>query len=284
MNKIVKQIAAVLLSVSLLLLVTGCGGKQPVETAPPETETATAIPVTQVPPGVQTMLLMSLADYQVSDKVKTLRNDQQVDFIMLMTIDADAKTTTAVQIDPDIEVPFQHQGAAKAEMMPLGEVYTYGSGGSDSNLNVLMAVSKLMDNVKIDHYMTFDADSIGVMTDMLEGVTVNITDSFPEAYPELVKGGNVCLDGKNADIFFNYVAPEDSDNTSHMRRQQEFIKGVYGPFSSSAGQEEFVTQLSLKLGEKMNTDLTLSQMLKMMETLQEYKLDDSIQMMKKGET
>lgn len=284
MNKIVRQIAAVLLSVSLLLLVTGCGGKQPAETAPPETETATAIPVTQVPSGVQTMLLMSLADYQVPGSVMTLRNDRQADFIMLMTIDADAKTTTAVQIDSDIEVPFQHQGAAKAKMMPLGEVYTYGSGGSDSNLNVLMAVSKLMDNVKIDHYMTFDADSVGVMTDMLGGVTVNVTDSFPEAYPELEKGGNVSLDGKNADIFFNYVAPGDRDNTSHMRRQQEFIKGVYGPFSSSAGQEEFVTQLSLKLGEKMNTDLTLSQMLNMMETLQEYKLDDSIQMVKKGET
>ena len=147
-----------------------------------------------------------------------------------------------------------------------------------------MAVSKLMDNTKIDHYMTFDADSVSIMTDMLGGVTVNITDSFPEAYPELAKGGNVCLDGKNADIFFNYVAPEDGDNTSHMRRQQEFIKGVYGPFSSGAGQEEFVTQLSMKLGEKMNTDLTLSQMLKLMEALQEYKLGDDIQMVRKGDT
>ena len=233
---------------------------------------------------MQTMLLMSLTDYQVPGSVKTLRNDRQVDFIMLMTIDADANTTTAVQIDPDIEVPFQHQGAAKEEIMPLGEVYTYGSGGSDSNLNILMAVSKLMDHVKIDHYMTFDADSVSIMTDMLGGVTVNITDSFPEAYPELAKGGSVCLDGRNADVFFNYVAPEDSDNTAHMRRQQEFIRGVYGPFSSSAGQEEFVTQLSMKLGEKMNTDLTLSQMLKLMEALQEYKLDDDIQMVRKGDT
>ena len=69
-----------------------------------------------------------------------------------------------------------------------------------------------------------------------------------------------------------------------MRRQQEFIKGVYGPFSSGAGQEEFVTQLSMKLGEKMNTDLTLSQMLKLMEALQEYKLGDDIQMVRKGDT
>lgn len=284
MNKIVRQITTVLLFVTVLLSMTGCGGRQPVETNPPSAETAAAPTVTQTPSGVQTMLLMSLTDYQVPDSVKTLRNNRQVDFIMLMTIDADANTTTAVQIDPNIEVPFQYPGAAKAEIMPLGEVFTYGSGGSDSNLNILTAVSKLMDNVKIDHYMTFDADSVGIMTDMLGGVTVNVTDSFPEAYPELAKGGSVCLDGKNADVFFNYVSPEDSDNTAHMRRQQEFIKGVYGPFSSSAGQEEFVTQLSMKLGEKMNTNLTLSQMLKMMETLQEYKLDDSIQMMKKGET
>lgn len=284
MNRITKPIITVLLAAAILLSLSGFGWKQAKDRASLEAVTETTSPVTQTPSGVQTMLLMSLTDYQVPGSVKTPRNDRQVDFIMLMTIDADANTTTAVQIDPDIEVPFQHQGAAKAEIMPLGEVFTYGSGGSDSNLNILMAVSKLMDNVKIDHYMTFDADSVSIMTDMLGGVTVNITDSFPEAYPELAKGGNVCLDGKNADIFFNYVAPEDSDNTSHMRRQQEFIKGVYGPFSSSAGQEEFVTQLSMKLGEKMNTDLTLSQMLKLMEALQEYKLGGDIQMVRKGDT
>lgn len=284
MNKIVRQIATVLLSVSVLLSVTGCVGKQPAETTPPEKEIAATLPASQEPSGVQTMLLMSLTDYQIPGSVKTLRNDRQVDFIMLLTIDANANTTTAVQIDPDIEVPYQYQGAAQAEIMPLGEVFSYGSGGSDSNLNILMAVSKLMDHVKIDHYMTFDADSVGIVADMLGGVTVNITDSFPESYPELAKGGSVCLDGKNADVFFNYVAPEDGDNASHMRRQQEFIRGVYGPFSSSAGQEEFVAQLSIKLGEKMNTDLTLSQMLKMMEVLQQYRLDDNVQMIRNGDT
>ena len=284
MNRITKPIITVLLAATILLSLSGFGWKQAKGRASSEAVTETTSPVAQTPSGVQTMLLMSLTDYQVPGSVKTLRNDRQVDFIMLMTIDADANTTTAVQIDPDIEVPFQHQGAAKAEIMPLGEVFTYGSGGSDSNLNILMAASKLMDNVKIDHYMTFDADSVSIMTDMLGGVTVNITDSFPEAYPELAKGGSVCLDGKNADVFFNYVAPEDRDNTSHMRRQQEFIRGVYGPFSSSAGQEEFVTQLSMKLGEKMNTDLTLSQMLKLMEALQEYKLGGDIQMVRKGDT
>lgn len=283
MNKIVRQAAAVLLSVLFLLSMAACGESRPAETEPPETQTAAPLPTSQ-PSGVQTVLLMSLADYQVPTNVKTLRNGRQADFIMLLTIDANADTIAAVQISPDVEVPYQYPGAAQAEMMPLGEVFSYGSGGSDSNLNILMAVSKLMDCVKIDHYMTFDADSVGIVADMLGGITVNITDPFPESYPELAKGGSVCLDGKNADAFFNYVAPEDRDNTAHMRRQQEFIRGVYGPFSSSAGQEEFVTQLSIKVGEKMNTDLTLSQMLKMMEVLQKYKLDDDVQMMRKGDT
>ena len=45
-----------------------------------------------------------------------------------------------------------------------------------------------------------------------------------------------------------------------------------------------MTQPRRKLGEKMNTDLTLSQMLKLMEALQEYKLGDDIQMVRKGDT
>ena len=40
----------------------------------------------------------------------------------------------------------------------------------------------------------------------------------------------------------------------------------------------------MKMGDKLNTDLTLSQTINMMETLQKYELDDSIQMIVKGDT
>lgn len=280
MNRIFRHIAAALLPAAMLLSFPGCAGKQAAEAAPSVAETTTAPSAAQTQPGVQTVLLMSLADYPVPENAKTLRNDKQADFILLMTIDADAKTTTAVQISPELPVSFRYPGAEAAETLRLGEVYTYGSGGSDSNLNILTAVSGLMDSVKIDHYMTFAADSVSILADMLGGVTVSVTDSFPEAYPELAAGGSVRLDGKTADVFFNYLAPEDSDQTAHMGRQQAFLRSVYGEFSARAGQDEFVTQLSMKLGKKMNTDLTLSQMLRMLETLQEYQLDDAIQIRK----
>lgn len=283
MNKIIKQILTILLAGVLLLSITGCSGNQGVTSPPVETTAPTIFMPTEVPSGVQTILVMSLTAFEIPSGSKTLRNECRADFVMLMTVDDNTGKTIAVQIDPDVMVPFKPQGAAEAEHTPLGTVYTYGSGGSDSNLNILTAVSKLLDNQRIDHYLTFDADCIRIMTDLIGGITVDVTDPIPEGPSELTQSGIVTLNGENADFFFNHIATEESDNTSHMRRQQEFIKGAFDSFSASVGQEEFVTKLSIKLGEKMRTDLTLSQMLKMMESLQEYELDKSIQLIGKDE-
>lgn len=283
MNKITKRILTIWLAGALLLSLGGCSGKQNASLAPAETTAPTLRAPTQPSSGVQTILLMSLATFEIPSGAKTLRNECRADFLMLMTVDDNTGKSTAVQIDPDVLVQFKPQGAAEAESMPLGTVYTYGSGGSDSNLNILTAVSKLLGNQKIDHYMTFEADSIRIMTDLIGGISVDITDPIPEGPPELAQSGSVTLNGENADIFFNHIAAEEPDNIPHMRRQQEFIKGAFGAFSASAGQEDFATQLSIKLGEKMRTDLTLSQMLKMLESLQEYELDKSIQLIGKEE-
>ena len=286
MNKLAKQITAALLLAALLPL-TGCSGKRQKEAASggsPETAAPTVAATVQSTSDTQRVLLISLTDYQIPDVLTTQRNDRQADFMMLITVDADSEKASAIQIDPCLPVDFQPQGAGTAETMPLGEIFTYGSGGSDSNLSLLTAISKLMDNVKIDHYITFDSDAVSIAADMLGGVTVDVTDSFPEEYTQLSKGGSVCLNGDSADVYFNYIAPDEADNSSHMRRQRDFIKASYAPFAANSAQEEFVTQLFMKMGEKMDTDLTLSQAIKMMETLRAYELDDDIRVVAEGDT
>lgn len=289
MNKLSKQVLAAWIAGILFLSLGGCSQRQTEprpseETIPSTSGTSALLPSNmQTPSGVQTVLLMSLTDFEIPSGAKGLRNEFKADLLLLMTMDANGGTTTAVQIDPDVMVSFKPQGASEAESLPLGIVYTYGSGGSDSNINILTAVAKLLDDQKIDHYLTFEADSIRIVSELLGGITVDVTEPLRDGPPELAEGGSVTLDGECADFFFNYVSPDEPDNMPHMNRQQEFMKGAYSAFAEKTSQEDFAAQLTIKLGEKMRTDLTLSQMLNMLETLQENELDQSIRFIGKDE-
>lgn len=53
---------------------------------------------------------------------------------------------------------------------------------------------------------------------------------------------------------------------------------MLGPFLACAQQEDFLTRLTLQLGDRFVTDLTLSQMEPMLELLDIYKLDKQIRM------
>ena len=61
-----------------------------------------------------------------------------------------------------------------------------------------------------------------------------------------------------------------------MERQRGYMAGLYSPFLKNAGQENFLTKLTLQLGERFTTDLTLSQMMQMLQSLETYPLDENI--------
>ena len=105
---------------------------------------------------------------------------------------------------------------------------------------------------------------------------MDITDAFPEEYPALQKGENVTLSGESAAAFFRFRADDDVDNEAHMERQRGYMAGLYSPFLKNAGQENFLTKLTLQLGERFTTDLTLSQMMQMLQSLETYPLDETI--------
>ncbi|MGN1002432.1 MAG: LCP family protein, partial [Oscillospiraceae bacterium] len=154
----------------------------------------------------------------------------------------------------------------------LGLVYSYGSGGSDSCLNGSKAVSGLLGGVSVDHYMTFTADSIAVVNDMLGGVMVPVTEDIPG----LDKGESVTLFGENAVAYFRFRDDGDVANEAHMERQRQYMTGMYGPFLEKTRQEDFLTKLTLQLGDGLSTDLTLSQMMQMLQSLETYALEETV--------
>lgn len=272
-----KKICVVSICVIMLALLSGCMQSQEAMKPSAQTESAmTTEPVRQEKEGIQTLLVACLDPFDASRDSGSYRNGNKADLIMLMIIDEEQGKTTALQLNPDTVVPFPAPGMPETLDIPLGLVYSYGSGGSDSCLNLSKAVSKLLGGIRIDHYMTFTTDAIAIVNDMLGGVTVTLTDDFPEEYPELAKGEKLTLMGEAAIGFFCYRSEEDAANEAHMGRQRQYMAGLYSPFMENAQDENFLTKLTIQLGDRLSTDLTLSQMLQMLQSLGTYTLDETI--------
>ena len=261
----------------VLALLSGC--TRTAEAAAPsvqEESTAPAEPERQPKEGIQTLLVICLDSFEVPRDSGAYRNGSKADLIMVMVIDEGRGKTTALQLNPDTMVSFTVPGTSDPVDMPLGLVYSYGSGGSDSCLSGSKAVSRLLGGAAIDHYITFTADSIAIVNDMVGDVTVTVTEDFPEEYPQFTVGENITLLGEDSAAFFRFRADEDITNEAHMERQRQYMSGMFAPFMEKASQEDFLTQLTLQLGDALATDLTLSQMAQMLETLGAYELDETI--------
>lgn len=272
-KRIAAQLTAALITAAML---TGC---DKTSQAAPTTETNTvesSAPSRQLREGVETMLFVFLDERNDAADSGSFRNPSQANLMMLMVVDTQRQKTTALQLNPDTWISFTPPGSSEKLEIPLGMVYSYGSGGSDSCLSGMKAVSELLGGVPIDHYMTFTDDAIAVVNDMVGGVTVTVTEPFPEEYPNLVQGETVTLMGQDAVAYFRYRESGDIENEAHMDRQRQYMVGLFPAFMENAAQEDFLTKVTLQAGEGLSTDLTLSQMVETLELLGKYELEKTV--------
>lgn len=270
MNNVTKKnICMVLAAAMIVAMLSGCGkaAKQPEQ--PKQSEpAATTESQLQAREGIQTMLVLCLDTYDTADGSGGFRNANQADFAMLMVIDEKQEKITSVQLNPDTMVSFAVPGKSETVQLQLGKVFSYGSGGSDSCLYVTKAVSGLLGGIKVDNYLTFTMDAIAIVNDMIGGVSVPVEGS--EAAEEEVR----TLSGAEAVEYFTSRDPKDISNEARMQRQQEYMGAMFKPFLLCAQTEDFLTKLSMQLGERMGTGLTLSQLIQMFETMSAYHMDE----------
>lgn len=276
MNLIMKKRISLLLAVLLCLSVlSGCAKKKTVkaEQAQPVQTVAETEPQLKTKTGIQTMLILCLDEHDIMDGSGGFRNANRADFALLMVIDEQAGKITSVQLNPDTVVPFAVPGKTETVEMPLGEVISYGSGGSDSCLYVAKAVSKLLGGIKVNNYLTFTMEAVGIVNDMIGGVTVPAEESA-DAETDDTEG--VKLSGEDAVAYFTLREENDLANEAHMLRQRLYMGAMYAPFMICAQNEDFLTKLSMQLGERMATGLTLSELIQMFETMAAYTMEEEI--------
>lgn len=199
--------------------------------------------------NVTAILVMGVDKISESDYITGFKG--QADALFLVVIDTETGKTTVVAIPRDImaEVPVSTKDGRYVgiETHQICTAYAYGDGEHVSCENMVTAVSRLMYGVPINTYFSMDWSAVGVLNDMIGGVTVPEYDS--QWRPT---GNTVTLRGQKA---LDYIRQRDKNsvdaNDNRVDRQINYLKS----FANGTIQ-------------KMKTDLTLP--LKMFNTLNKY--------------
>ena len=125
---------------------------------------------------VETFLILGLDKMSQDTKGDSYNNNQQADFLVLMVFDNSAKTYSAIHINRDTMAEIEVLGLAGNKVGTVNSqialAHTYGKGGTISNANTAKAVSKLLKDIKVNHYMSVTLDAVPIMNDLVGGVTV----------------------------------------------------------------------------------------------------------------
>ena len=229
--------------------------------------------------GLETILVLGLDKYERPEKAIGYVNNTQSDFLLLVVLDRENQKIEALHINRDTMTEITRLGvfsaAAGKYTAQIALAHAYGSGGSDSALNAVKAVSNFLGGVKIDHYMTFTMDSVGIINDMVGGVTVTVEDDFSEYDPTLVQGEQITLKGDQA---LHYVRGRinvaDGTNLNRMARQRQFMTGLFEKVMEAAAQDEaFFEKLMKKLSDSFDTDMSLYQLNALPESVAGYTME-----------
>lgn len=280
LQKLALRAALAALSVVLLLPMAACAQEKKAEPPAVETSQTTQPTQTVLEEGVvefngnlyrrrenlQTFLIMGLDKYERSENSIGYTNKLQSDFLMLLVIDEAAGQCDVLQLNRDTMTDIRRLGiggdGAGTFIGQLALAHTYGSGGSDSCLNAVKAVSTLLGGADIDHYLSVTMEAVGKVNDAVGGVTLTVMDDFSDVDPAMQAGRELTLKGEQALIYVRARSGlDDSSNLHRMERQQQYMDAFYTKFLEySKRDENILAEILLEINDDLVSDCTISQL------------------------
>ena len=209
-------------------------------------------------PGLETYLLMGVDTSGAGLGVNSYAGGGQADVQIVVVLDDANRTWQMLQLNRDsiVQVPVRGvQGDIIAyEDEQLALAYYYGDGREQSCENTVLTVSALLDGQTIDGYAAVNMDAVGIITDMVGGVTLTVTSDFSAIDPTLVEGETVTLYGDQA---LTYVRSryniDDETNIARMARQRQFLAALEEKLRQQDGA--FVASAYEELADHMVTSI-----------------------------
>ena len=209
-------------------------------------------------PGLETYLLMGVDTSGAGLGVNSYAGGGQADVQIVVVLDDANQTWQMLQLNRDsiVQVPVRGvQGDIIAyDNEQLALAYYYGDGREQSCENTVLTVSALLDGQTIDGYAAVNMDAVGIITDMVGGVTLTVSSDFSAIDPTLVEGETVTLYGDQA---LTYVRSryniDDETNIARMARQRQFLAALEEKLRQQDGA--FVASAYEELADHMVTSI-----------------------------
>lgn len=225
--------------------------------------------------NLETVLILGLDKFDRSEE-DSYSNTMQADFILLLVIDNEKKQCTSLHINRDTVTEMSVLGVAGDRIdtvsQQLALAHTYGNGREISCRNTSEAVSDLLLNMNIDHYVSVTMDAVSTYNDLVGGVTLRVLDDFSGIDDTLIKGKEVTLKGEHA---LNYVRSryglDDSTNNRRMERQRQYLEALYNKtVECLKNDEDFIVDSASKLTNDLVSDCSATRLQSIAEKIADY--------------
>lgn len=239
--------------------------------------------------SLETFLFIGLDTFEKDEDADSYNNARQADFLLLMVLDNAEKSCRAIHVNRDtmaemnvLDVASNKIGTVKKQ---IALAHTYGNGREVSCQNTANAVSDLLMNIDIDHYVSVTMDAVPTYNDFVGGITLEILDDFTATDPAMVQGTTLTLTGEQA---LRYVRSrqglDDPSNNNRMKRQKQYLEAMYTRACALAEEDaEFIARAALKLEEGyLVTDCLGNKLTTLLEKIASYEMGEVLDLA--GET
>ena len=220
--------------------------------------------------SVKTVLLIGTDNQEgykeVTEGIVPFFSGAQADFLILVALDTEAGTAELLQINRDtmMDVPWLdvlgNYGGTEFQQICLA--FYYGDGGRKSCLNTVDAVSSLLFDAPIDHYIQVPVTAISVINDLVGGVPVTMEEDYTKIHPSFRKGETVLLKGSQAEAFVRArMGLDDGTNIARMKRQRQYLDSLQTQAREAFHSDsQFTVKLLEALSEYLQSDMTAQQL------------------------
>ena len=230
----------------------------------------------QLRDDLEVIAIMGIDDREDIGNSNTYVNKSQADVIYVYAIDHANKSFQAIQINRDTVTGVQTitVDGKKSDIVNMQICLAHGYGRTEEGRceNTVEAISALLYDVPVDHYISLNMSAIPVLNDQVGGVTVTVPAGLESVDPAFKEGATITLQGNQAEKFVRArMELENDTNQFRMERQQIFLSSWKQQADAKMTNDSgFALNLVFALSDYMVSDMTANALSDLANQLTEY--------------